>query len=189
MKKKFGIIIYLLALSFGSFAKSECGIYVNVSDYQKNKLTNESVCAKGNSIHIHDFFWNMPKITVIQDGKKYTYKKSDLYGFKDCKNDVYRFYNNTEYRIAEAGPIYIYVQEKNIAQSKGYKVINAYYFSTAADGEIIPLTRGNLKSVYKTNDKFRDLLDQFFSANDVQVYDNQHNTFKVNYVYSKTIKN
>jgi hypothetical protein len=191
MNNKLKIILtVLLVLSFSSYAKSPSGIYMTISDYKNNRLTCESECVdqpQHKNIHIHDFFWNMPNIRVKCDGKKLTYKKSQLYGFRDCKNNVYRFYDNTEYRIAEAGNIYIYVQEKNIAQSKGYKVVNAYFFSTTADSEIIPLTLSNLKKAYKNNDKFHDLLDQYFNAGGVCVYDTQHNTFKINYVYSKTI--
>ena len=68
---------------------------------------------------------------------------------------MYRFYNNTEYRIAEAGNIYIYTQDRNIAQSKGYKVVNAYFFSTTPDGELLPLTLGQFeKRIQRGNDKF-----------------------------------
>jgi hypothetical protein len=187
MKKKLNIILtVLVAMSLSAYAKTSAGIYLNLSDYRNNKLSCES--EKGTHIHIRDFFWNMSTIRVVNDGKKITYRKSELYGYRDGKDDVYRFYHNTEYRIAEAGNIYIYVQEKNIAQSKGYKVVNKYYFSTGADSEILPLTINNLKYAYKGNDKFCDLADQFFSRDDAFVYDQQDNTFKANYVYSKAIQ-
>jgi len=181
------LFIALLVLPFSSYSKSLGGIYMTFSDFKNNKLACESESGKRETIHVHDFFWNMPNIVVRCNGKKHSYKKSELYGFRDGKNEVYRFYHNTEYRIAEAGNICIYVQEKNIAQSKGYKVVNAYYFSVDADSEILPLTFGDLKSAYKTNDKFSDLLSQFFTNANVCAYDNKHNTFKVNYVYAKAI--
>lgn len=189
MKTKMKILLTaLLVVSFGSYAKSQGGIYMNLSDYEHNKLTYETACAKGGKIHLHDFFWNMATITVADNGKKHTLKKDELYGYKDCNNEVFRFYNNMEYRIAEAGYIYIYVQKENTAQNKDNKVVNVYYFSTKPDGEIYSLTLNNLKKAYKDNDSFSDLIDKFFNANDVCAYDEGHNTFKVNYVYSKTIK-
>jgi hypothetical protein len=130
----------------------------------------------------------MATITVVNSNKKYTLKKDELYGYKDCNNDVYRFYDNMEYRIAEAGNIYIYVRKENTAENKNNKVVNVYYFSAMADGEILSLTLSNLKKAYKDNESFSDLLDKFFNANDVCEYDEVHNTFKVNYVFSKTIK-
>lgn len=190
MKNKLKIILtVMVALSLSSYAKSQSGIYMSLSDYKNNKLSCESACENGTKIRVHDFFGAMPKIKVINDGKKYTYKKNEVYGYRDCKNEVFRFYNNTEYRIEEAGPIFIYVQERNIAQSKGYKVVNAYFFSTGADGDILPLTRSNLKNAYKSNEHFCDLVDQYFGVDELNTYDSQHKTFKVNYVYSKTIKN
>ena len=47
---------------------------MNLSDYQHNKLAYESDCSK-KTIHIHDFFWNMPKIRVSDNGKKIAFKK------------------------------------------------------------------------------------------------------------------
>ena len=190
MKTKMKILLTtLLVLSLNSYAKSQSGIYMNLSDYKNNKLTYEIGCAKGEKIHVHDFFWNMTTIKVVDDGKKYTLKKDELYGYKDCNNIVYRFYNNLEYRIAETSSIYIYVRKENIAQNKNNKVVDVYYFSSTPDGEILPLTLGNLKGSYKSNDKFLDLLDKFFNASNVCAYDDLHKTFKVNYVFSKTLNN
>ena len=188
MKRKLKILILMsLMVSANSYAKIVSGIYMSAADYKSGKLTYDSDNARSKTrIYIHDFFWNMPGVKIISDGKKYAYKKSELYGFRDQNNNVYRFYDNTKYRIAEAGKIYIYVQERNIAQSKGYKVVNAYYFSTTPNGNILPVS--NLKNVYRSNDTFCDLLDQYFGSVDVAAYDVKHATFRVNYVYSKSIK-
>jgi hypothetical protein len=110
-----------------------------------------------------------------------------LYGYRDCNNHVYRFYKNITYQIAEPGRIYIYTKEENITQGKGYKVVNVYYFSVSAEGEIIPLTLNNLKSAYRDNKKFFELLSEFFNGNDVNEYDNIHKTFKVNYFYTNAM--
>lgn len=189
MKRKLQILLLLsLTCSVSSFGRKTGGVYMNAADYKNNKLSYSDFEHGKSRIYIHDFFWSMPTVKVLSEGKKYTYRKSELYGFRDRNNYVYRFYNNTEYRIVEAGNIYIYAQQENIAQSKGYKVVNVYYFSTTADGSILRLTVNNLKSVYHDNDKFCDLLDQYFGADDVNTYDTKHHTFKVNYVYSKTMK-
>ena len=187
MKTKIKILILLLTLSLGAYAKSQSGIYMNVADYQNNKLTYETGCVKG-SVHLHDFFWNMTTIKVVNDGKKYILKKDDVYGYRDCNNDVYRFYNNLEYRIAEAGNIYIYVRRESIAQNKNNTLVNVYYFSTTPGGAILPLTVRDLKNAYNDNSDFIDLIDKFFGGADVRAYDDVHNTFKINYLFSKTLK-
>jgi len=188
MKNKTKIIsTVLLIISLSTYAKSQSGIYKSASDFKNDKLTNQNTCSGRKKIHTHDFFWSMPTVKVEENGKKYTYLKSELYGYKNCKNEVYRFYNNTEYQIAEAGNIYVYVQQKNITQSKGFIVVNAYYFSTTPDGEIMPLTADNLKKAFRTNDKFLGLIEQHINAENVPEYDQVHTTFKINYLYSKSI--
>jgi len=182
------LTLLLITLSFNSFGKQASGIYLNFSDYKNDKLTYENTLSKESpKIHIHEFFWNVPTIAVTQNGKKHAYKKSDIYGFKDRNNDVYRFYKNSEYRIIEAAQMYIYVLREHIAQSKGFKVVNRYYFSVTPETDIKPLTLGNLKDAYSKNEKFIDLLDQYFNSENVLEYDTLHKTFKVNYVLSKAI--
>ena len=188
MKNKTKIIsTVLLIISLSTYAKSQSGIYKTAADFRNDILTNKNACSGRKTIHVHDFFWNMPTVKVEENGKKYTYLKSELYGYRNCKNEVFRFYNNTEYQIAEAGNIYVYTQQKNITQSKGFIVVNAYYFSTSSDGEIVQLTMDNLKKAFRNNDKFLLALDQYLNEGDVQEYDQVHNTFKINYLYSKSI--
>lgn len=189
MKTKLKIIIAILLLfSLSTLAKSQNGIYMSLSDYEQNRLSYESTCTREKYIHIHDFFWSMPSITVRSADKKYKIKKNAIYGYRDCDNDVYRFYNNTEYRIAESGYIFIYMKEENIAQTKGYKVVNTYYFSATAGDEIHLLTLENLKKVFRDNTKFIELLRQCVCDGSVCSYDKVHKTFSINYLYSKTIK-
>jgi hypothetical protein len=190
MKKTLRIIIgSLLILSFHILAKGQAGIYATSADYKNNKLTCEQAGTKNNlhNIHLHDFFGNTRYLTITCNGQKRRLKKSDVYGFKN-NDKVYRFYKNIPYLIAEAGSLYIYLQTEHIAQSKGYKIINTYYFSISPGGDILPLTLDNLKSAYSNNNKFIDLLDQYIRRSDVSEYDPFRKTFKVNYVYNKALK-
>ena len=130
----------------------------------------------------------MPDITVRSGKEKYTLKKSELYGYKDCHNEIFRFYKNAEYKIAEAGNLLIYVKERNISVGKSYKVVQEYFFSTEADSALMPLTLHNLRNVYSSNEKFCDLISEYFSLNDVNTYDAAHRTFAVNYLYTRSLK-
>ena len=49
----------------------------------------------------------------------------------------------------------------------------------------MPLTLSNVKQAYQGNDKFLDLIDQYFGNGDVAAFDSIHNMYKLNYVYSK----
>jgi hypothetical protein len=169
-----------LCLSIESVT-GQSGIYMSAEDYKDNKITYEC------NVRIHDFFYSRPEVTVVHDGKKQRYEKSALYGYKQG-DAAYRFYKNTAYQIAEAGAVTIYTQTKNITQSKGYKVVNVYYFSKGIDGAVLPLTFANLKNAYRDNEAFTDLLDIYFSNAPVTDYDQVHKMYRVNYVYHKTNK-
>ena len=184
------IITTAMILSAGYYAKGQSGIYMNLPDYKNNKLAYESDCnTEKSKIRLHDFFYNAPTVTVIHGGKKYVLNKNEVYGFRDCDNEVYRFFKNEVYRLAEAGEIYIYIytQTQNITQTKGYKVVNVYYFSVTVDGNVVPLNMGNLKNAYRNNDKFLDMLDTHFGNSEVSEYDPIHKTYKINYLYKKSI--
>jgi hypothetical protein len=116
MKRTFSLaIIYLLLFSLiGHSHTSNSGIYLNLADYQKQKLTHEIDCSKEkHKIRLNEFF-NKSYITVIHEGEKYTHQKKDIYGFKDYSSGVYRFYKNTEYRIEESGNINVYSRDRSI---------------------------------------------------------------------------
>jgi len=184
MKKVFQIII-LNWFAFSCYAKSQTGIYMTASDYKQNHLSYEMDSSK---ICLNHSVWDMPYITVKEHGKKRKFKKSEIYAYVDHGKEVYRFYKNEEYLIAEAGNINIYLQVERISQGKGYEVKMHYFFSTTPEGQLIPLTIGNLKNAYHSNERFIDLIDQFLNNGNVATYDKAHGTFKVNYVYAKALK-
>lgn len=186
MKKTVQILTLtaLMVLSFTCEAKSQGGVYMTPSDFVNRKLSYEH----DSRILLNNSVLELPYITVIDHDKKLKLKKNEIFGYVDRNKAAHRFYGNTDYQIAEAGSIIIYVQTERIAESKGYKVKKNFFFSTSAGSEIIRLTVDNLKNAYRTNEKFLDLLDQYMSNGDVAAYDNIHNTYKVNYVYAKAMK-
>jgi hypothetical protein len=185
---KFIMLILLLTSLEKANAKGQQCIYKTLNDYNHKKpiCTADSASEK-TSIHVHHFFWNQGTVLVASNGDRHTYKKNELYAYTDNKHNMYRFYKNEEYLLAEAGPVYIYVQENNITFNKGYVVVNAYYFSTAPDSKIIKLNTANLKAAYADNGHFIDLLDVYFSNGDVHQYDNQHKKYRINYVFQKSV--
>ncbi|MCW3124030.1 MAG: hypothetical protein JWQ38_3522 [Flavipsychrobacter sp.] len=186
MKMKI-LIVLLLAATTNVNAIGQSGVYATVTDYRNNKLTYENACNGGkqkDKIRLHDFFGYTPYFSITDNGVKHKLKKDSVYGYRNCKGDVHRFYNNKEYKIAEAGSIFIYVTQQNVAQSKGFKVMNTYYFSTAPTDKILTLTLNNLEAAFRDNNKFLDALEQFAASNDLATYDKRHKTFKVNYIYN-----
>lgn len=183
MKKKMTLMaLCFLTLTLSSCAKGQGGIYMNAADYTHHILSYQASCKEKFKIHLHDFFGNTASFTISSDGIKRTMQKKAVYGYGDCNDNVYRFYANAVYKIAEAGHIYIYTQERNVTQTKGFIVVNDYFFSTSADGAILRLTTENLANAYVENERFLGLLENFYG--DVTAYDARHKMFKINYLYS-----
>lgn len=167
---------------------NESGIYLNVADYKAHKLTYKINCKnEKHTINLYDY-WHKPSITLIHNGKKHVYKKSDVFGFKNCNDAVYRFFNDEEYKIEEVNDIIIYTSERTSIAGKGFRKKIDYYFSKYTGGEIFQLDINHLKAAYSKNKKFCTLLETNFQKNDISFYDKLHREFGVNYLFDISIK-
>ncbi len=181
-------ICLFIAFIISACAYGQSGIYKTAEDYKNHHLSYECDCKKSkHSIRLHDFLQDKQFITVDKEGTREILKKNEIYGFADCDSNVYRFFNNTKYRIEEPGDIYIYTRNERDVESKIFKLVKVYYFSVAPNSAIIPLSLANLKRTYKTNDKFVDLLDANFNKTDISAYDDFHKTYRVNHVYQQSL--
>ncbi len=178
-------MVTLLLLVQTMMAKGQCGLYMSAGDFRKDKLSGD--CNEG-GVRTHDFFGNVARLTVqTKDGKK-TFRKSDVYGFRNAAGEVYRLYENGTYRIEEAGDIFIYSQTRNIAKSKGYSLVKVYYFSVSAESEVMALNGYNLNNAYSSNEQLVELLRQYLNGSALSEYDSVHKMFRVNYAYSQAVK-
>lgn len=182
---KFGIVITLLCLTADLQGKDAAGIYMNASDYRNNILMYAADCGKEKFNIRYDDFLPTRFFSIKYEGKKYKMQKNSVYGYRNCNGDTYRFYDDDTYQIAEAGNIYIYTHKRNITQTKGFIVVNDYFFSTTPDGEIVRLSYRNLVNAYKENSSFLDALDNY--KGDINAYDERHKMFKINYLYSISV--
>ena len=190
MKTKWSILVVLfLSTALAGFAKGRTGLYMSAEDYKKDKLTYESDCHnKAVKIRLHDMLGSSPKLTVIQDGKKTEHQKSEVFGFRDCDGKVYRFYNNSKYQVIDSGNVFIYRHEENVSAGKGFKVEKVYYFSTSADGNIMPLTMASLQNAYAGNDKFITMMSDLQNNSGLFAYDHVHRRYMINTIYQESIK-
>jgi hypothetical protein len=188
-KNKQVVFASIFILLCGNDAGAQSGVFKNAADYKNNRLTYECNCGTSkNNIHLRNFFGESKSIVVNSEGKKYKLKKRTIYGFRNCKKELFRLYGNVAYELVEAGKIIIYRKQEHVAQGKGFKVVNVYSFSTTAESDIVPLTFHNLEDAYGNNENFIDLLYQYKGAMEAFAYDKAHATFKINYLYSKSVK-
>lgn len=170
------------------------GVYYNYEDYKTGKLSFIVNCSShSNKIRLHHFF-SGNYIDVIKDEKKYKFSKDSVFGYRDCKQNDYRFYEerDKEYKILENKTIIIYVADVAVtsANGKAREFVKKYFFSTSLTSQILPLTAINLKKSFPDNLKFHNMLDiEFYSANDILSYDIIHKMYKVNFLLSQSTIN
>lgn len=164
--------------------KTKSGVYMSFADYTASKLNLEvDYTTEKHKIKVIDFF-NKSEINVIHKDKKYTYKKSEIYGIRDGKGNDYRFYNDLEYLISQTDTIYIYKKEStehvNGGKNQHTTQVTKYFFSKTGNSEILALTKENLKKAFPENHKMHDALEMMFNSDsELTEYDNFHKSYKV----------
>lgn len=164
------------------------GVYQTADDYQKGVLALPVDCrANRHKIKLHDLL-GKPTFDVIHDGKKHTFVKAEVYGFRTCEGQTYRFFNNEEYLIRENGILTIY--ERTVAQpgisGKGTQLVPKFFFSLGNAGSIQPLMKKNVKEAFPEKHAFHDALDAQFATDDVSAYDDFHKMYRVNHLLHGT---
>src|SRR5579871_54957 len=185
----FAIIIGSVSVSNAqSKMKSEGGIYLTASDFQQQKLTYEIDCSNaGNKIKANTFFGSSTGY-VLSNGQKHAFDKKSVYGYRNCQNKTYRFYNGEAYLLIDTAGFYMYYEYKQEEQNKGKEPIkkDEYFFSSKADGALQLLTIENLKKAFPANNNFHYALDaNFKSDKDLIAYDSFQKSYKVKYLYSQ----
>lgn len=182
----------LLALATTATAQTQpAGLYSTADDFQQQKITYPVDCSSSNDkLKLNDLFGS-PEGYVISKGEKHAFSKSHVYGYRTCKNENYRFYKKTPYRIVDTAGFYIYYRNKQAepAQGKGSYRTDTYFFSTHADNAIQLLTMDNLKKAFPGNRSFQYALDAHFrSDKDLAAWDAYGKMYKVKYLYEQTLK-
>ena len=160
------------------------GIYLNSADYQQSKLTLSINCQQEKSrVRMNDFL-DRPYLTVIHQGKKYTFSKDSIFGLRNCEGHDFRLFHRRLFEIEELKSIIIYRQIviESGGGAKGIKQVARFYFSTRVNSVIMPLTRTALEQTFPHNEKLHDLLDAWLQGNHdaISSYDSYYHTFKIN---------
>jgi len=78
--------------------------------------------------------------------------------------------------------IYKY-QHPSHSPKEAEKYAPKYFFTTSSSDVLQPLTKNDLKKAFPNNHKFHDALDAQFKSDDgLNVYDNFHKMYKVNWL-------
>jgi hypothetical protein len=167
------------------------GLYLTSNDFQQQKLTYEIDCNNAkDKIKPNEFFGSSTGY-VLSKGEKHEFNKKKVYGYRNCENKNYRFYNGEAYLLIDTASFYIYYQYKSEENIKGKGLIkkDEYFFSKNANDDLHLLTIENLKNAFPNNHHFHYALDaNFKSDNDLIAYDRFQKTYKIKYLYSESVK-
>lgn len=139
MKKIYFIICCLYYFE----GKTQNGIYLSSQDFEKTQLTSTNAT-------IFKERYSSVKVK-INSTKIYNYKNA--FGYRKDNKD-WRFVGDKSYEILNKEGIYIYKLDISNEMSN-----QLYYFSKEANGELVSLTKKNLKKVYADNPAFVELLN------------------------------
>lgn len=165
----------------------QSGIYLSEAAFETNKLSyavNDE--SETNKIRFNEFL-DKPYITVRHNGEKIKMFKGDIFAYKN-KDKIVFTRHLTSYNFVEKGVIWIFYKDQNVALGKGIIRDRSYYYAVAGKGEIMPLTRNNLKESFAGYNLFHNFLDaQFRKDEDLSLYDSYAKKYKVNHLLEKTI--
>jgi hypothetical protein len=197
--KKIGLLYIVFILMSGKgFTQTTprtifySGIYKTAQDFKDRKLSFSVNCdSAAGKIKLHHFFPGK-YVNVIRNKTNYRLSKDSIFGYRDCKGNDYRFFENYsyEYQIVEDKSIVIYIAllTDPTYSGKGIKVVPTYFFSKTLGSEVLPLTINNLKMVFAGDIKFCNMLDGTVnSIEELTTYDYVHKMYKINYLLSLSI--
>ncbi len=177
----FVVSVFSVISSISNAQKS--GVFISFADYNNLKMEYGIDCAKEkHKINLHNFL-GKDHITVVHEGKKYDLKKSEIFGYQLCDEQLVRFANNEHFPVIEKGPFWIYSIESSSIGTKpsNVKKVTMYYFSYHGDGNIEELTLKNVKEAFPENHKLHDVIDaQFENEASLSEFDTYHKMFKIN---------
>jgi hypothetical protein len=165
------------------------GIFLTYQDFEAGTLSYSVNCSREKQkIRLHDNF-QKPFIDVVNKEKHVRLQKSELYAYCDCEHNLFRFFCNEEFQLAEMAPITIYVrQDYNYTMGTSMSE-DLFYFSPGPDADIYPLTIQHLRIVYQGNSKFHKLVDENIKRDCyLSQFDYAKNRFEVNILYQLSLQ-
>lgn len=165
------------------------GIYLTASDFKNNKLSFTSIVGQKYKIRLNEF-WNNPCVKIIIGDSTYKVKKDSIFGYRDKDTIVHRFYGGNTYTLLNPNETILLYSKTTFNAYKTSQTIVNYYFSKAANTEVIPLTKWNLKHAFPIDSIFHELLDmEFNSDSNLIFYDSFYKMYKLNrlFQFSKQI--
>lgn len=139
MKK---VYLSLLCLCYLQ-SRAQDGIYLTREDFENQKLTFSKTA----------ILKEQYSSVKVKDSSTKVYNYHNAFGYKK-DNREWRFVGNKSYEVLNKDGIYVY--RLDISNEISTQL---YFFSKNADGELLSLSKRNLRKVYANNEYFIELLN------------------------------
>lgn len=183
--------VILIIVSFTLFAQKERvrGIYKTGDDFVKGNLSFDNNCSNKNTrIRLNDFF-SKKYITVKKGDSSLKLLKKDIFGYINCRNEVFRFKGKIELFLLNAGEQIVIYKHIVSKPPTGRTNVTNYYFSLGIYSPVQKLTISNLKNIFPANSVFKNFVDKNFRYNtDLAEFDKINKMYKVNLLLSESLK-
>lgn len=165
------------------------GIYKTSEDFTKGNLYFDNNCKKRSSkIKLNDFL-SRPYITVRLSDSSLKISKRSIFGYINCRNQLFRFKGKQELLLLNAGEqilIYKHIISKPPA---GRTNVTNYYFSLGASFPVEKLTIKNLKNAFPANLRFHHVIDENFKYNtDLAGFDEANKMYNINSLFKESLR-
>lgn len=183
--------VLLLIISFNLFSQKERvrAIYRTSEDFVKGNLSFDNNCNnKHLRIRLNDFF-SKKYITVKRGDSSLRLLKNDIFGDRNCNNEIFRFKGKIELFLLNAGEqilIYKHIVSK---PPMGRTNVTNYYFSLGVNFPVQTLTIKNLKNAFPTNLIFNNFIDANFKYNtDLAAFDEIKKIYRINLLLNESLR-
>lgn len=166
---------------------AQTGIYKTSADYENGELSYQKQGVKRHKIRT-EIPLNNSVVKVVNGKESVNLIKIDLYGYRNHKNENFRFHDDIRYKIIDTSHFYIYSKEVNVTRGKAKTRETVFYFSKDANAPIKELTINNLKHTFKGKLDFHYLIDlQFRSDKELLAYDSFYRQFKLKQLFNRSL--
>jgi hypothetical protein len=168
--------------------KANEGIYLSANDFTNGKISfaNPQIDKKY-KMHLNEAF-DASSIKIIIGDSIIKINKDSFFGYRDKKNNCFRFYNKVAYKIMNpAEKIILYSNTSLVGGFRNNHRVTNYFFSADAYSPVYPLSKWNLKTILFKDIRFHELLDVYFKSDDeLTVHDGLNKIYLLNRVYDES---
>jgi hypothetical protein len=175
-------ILFFYCLYSLNAQSQDPGIFLTAGDFVRGTVSYPKMGNKRYRLYLHELF-NTALIKIVSGKQTIVLKKDSVFGYRDAKDNNYRFYERGIYQILNPGEKIILYARSSCGGYKNTEAVTRYFFSVDACSPVYPLSIVYLKTVFSKDTIFYELLDIYFRRDDELLSFNYfHGVYQLNHV-------